>query len=425
MGKGLWEEEDSSAVVLRVDQDKDGYISPSELRNVFLGCGVWVSEDACIKFVERYTEHFSGVPREEFQHLWTAATTFWNQLDVDHDGYVTATELERILPGAARLIPFMDANGNGKISFPEFLFAVDLRAANVTESLANFAAGSDFSMLLQTHPGDSVKKILVAGTLAGALSKTFMSPFSRIVIILQVSAPDIKAHQAVLDIVRGNGLMGLFRGNVPGIFRLAPATAIHQSFYAKLKRYHIQKGTFGIKEEFLCGCLGGAVSLTATMPLDVVRTRMSLVDSHSSILGTARDIFRHSGIRGLYAGLPMALAEAAPYMGIQMIVLEYLRPKIRRYLTVDLSVKDYLVTVGAASVAAMAGALCTYPLVSIRRNQQIQPDLSWTQTSQFLYRHGGGVRRFYKGIGLYLTSVVPTVAVALTSFEALKRNLNL
>lgn len=405
----------------QLDSNKDGLLTPMELRKAFGNRGVWVDEEAAIRFCSRYSESGS-FNKDEFKVVWNRAIELWAKLDLNGDGIVDSEAFERNGLKAKEIIELVDANANGKISFVEFLFSMDLHAKNLKDAVAQLAAGTEFSMLLQSHPGDSARKVMVSAALAGIASKTMMAPLNRLVIMLQVSQPQTKMICLIRDIAQKEGLRGLFRGNGVSVFRLAPATAVHQSLYLKLKRQLILRGQFGVREEFLCGAIGGAVSMTATMPLDVIRTKMSVPESRGNMFLVGRKLIQREGIRGLWTGYFTALAEAVPFIGIQMVALEWFRPLIRRHLATRLSFKESVVTIGAASSASAISAVLTYPLVALRRNQQARRDHSLSRTAQIMWQ-SKGLRTFYKGLPLYLATVVPTITVALTTFEKLKQTL--
>ena len=73
-------------------------------------------------------------------------------------------------------------------------------------------------------------------------------------------------------------------------------------------------------EAFLCGGGAAIVAITATHPIDVVKTRLQVQGelqargaaaqqpkAYSSIVGSLRTIHRHEGVRGLYRGLTPAI----------------------------------------------------------------------------------------------------------------------
>lgn len=86
-----------------------------------------------------------------------------------------------------------------------------------------------------------------------------------------------------MAIVRDEGLLGIYRGLVPVMLRQGANSAVRFGTYSTLRNF-VQTSsrpgqplpggvTFGI------GAVAGIVTVYATMPLDVVKTRMQALDA--------------------------------------------------------------------------------------------------------------------------------------------------
>ena len=68
---------------------------------------------------------------------------------------------------------------------------------------------------------------------------------------------------------------------------------------------------------------------TLTYPLDLIRTKLSITVADSKIkptvMGTAKQIVRDHGARGLYKGLGASLIGITPYIGIKMASFDILK----------------------------------------------------------------------------------------------------
>ena len=62
-----------------------------------------------------------------------------------------------------------------------------------------------------------------------------------------------------LQIFRHEGLLGLYKGILPQILSIAPATAIQYGCYSTLTEiyYHMKQDQLNVFEKFLCGSLSG------------------------------------------------------------------------------------------------------------------------------------------------------------------------
>jgi solute carrier family 25 (mitochondrial phosphate transporter), member 23/24/25/41 len=81
-------------------------------------------------------------------------------------------------------------------------------------------------------------KTLAAGAIAGAVSRTVVSPAERIKILFQTQPHPPKytsVTQALRLIYFEEGLVGYFKGNGANVLRIAPATAIQFYSYERYK----------------------------------------------------------------------------------------------------------------------------------------------------------------------------------------------
>jgi hypothetical protein len=85
-----------------------------------------------------------------------------------------------------------------------------------------------------------VVKHLLAGGLAGAASRTVVSPLERTKILLQVQGPGQAAYRGVWPTLRQiwvhEGVLGFFKGNGTNVVRIAPYSAVQFAAYEKYKQ---------------------------------------------------------------------------------------------------------------------------------------------------------------------------------------------
>ena len=91
---------------------------------------------------------------------------------------------------------------------------------------------------------------------------------------------------------RVEGLYGFFKGNGVNIARIAPFSAFEFFFYDLYKRQLFDGDAAGNFAKLCCGGLTGMTASTLTYPLDLIRTKLSINVSDSSvkpsIIGTGR-----------------------------------------------------------------------------------------------------------------------------------------
>lgn len=93
---------------------------------------------------------------------------------------------------------------------------------------------------------------------------------------MQAAAAGHSTMDVVRDVVRRDGLLGLYRGATPGVVRSSVLTATQCATYDEVKRWVIAKAGWedGIKVQLVTGLTTGLVSTAITNPVDVIKTNM-------------------------------------------------------------------------------------------------------------------------------------------------------
>ena len=124
---------------------------------------------------------------------------------------------------------------------------------------------------------------LLAGGIAGVVSRTSVAPLERVKILFQVQglsaqgAPPrhTSVARSITSIARTEGVGGLWRGNGANCVRVFPSSACQFWAYAELKRRMFGGREPGPHERLVAGGLAGAAAQTITYPLDFIRARLS------------------------------------------------------------------------------------------------------------------------------------------------------
>lgn len=277
-----------------------------------------------------------------------------------------------------------------------------------------------------------------AGGVAGAVSRTVVSPLERLKILFQIQ--DAAKNEYSGGIFRALGKMwkdegwrGFMRGNGTNCVRIIPYSAVQFGSYNIYKRFAEPSPgqDMGPIRRLMCGGLAGITSVTFTYPLDIVRTRLSIQSASFSTLkkseklpgmwGTMKTMYlTEGGIVGLYRGIIPTVAGVAPYVGLNFMVYE----SIRQYFTP--SGEKNPVWYRKLAAGALSGAIAqtiTYPFDVLRRRFQIN-----TMSGMgYQYKSIGdaisrivrqeGFFGLYKGIVPNLLKVAPSMASSWLSFE--------
>lgn len=272
-------------------------------------------------------------------------------------------------------------------------------------------------------------ELIAAGAGAGLISKTVTAPLDRIRILFQVDPRrNFSVHgfgQVGLRIVRRDGFIGLWRGNLAVVLRTMPYAGIQFASFAQYQFYlqglaKNRRQEHHVTARFCAGALAGATATTLTYPLDFLRTRMAVGGTslwrgrrYRSLALAAEDVVRNEGVSALYTGIRPTLLGIVPNAGMSFMVFETLKPWMQRELLGLRSERDLPMAwrLAAGGVAGFVAQIATYPLNVVRRRMQVQDHMAYGERGFHssianallnILRSEGLVRGLYKGASLTL-----------------------
>lgn len=168
---------------------------------------------------------------------------------------------------------------------------------------------------------------LVAGALAGAVSRTCTAPLDRTKVMLQVKGAQFNTINACMrHMMNEGGFLSLWRGNGMNVMKIAPESALKFLAYeqSKLAIKSEAYGELDIGKRFIAGSIAGSLSQTVIYPLEVLKTRLCLrhTGQYKGVIDAALKIFYHEGIKAFYRGYLPNLIGIIPYAGIDLAVYE-------------------------------------------------------------------------------------------------------
>eukprot|EP01116_Phalansterium_solitarium_P023299 TRINITY_DN8095_c0_g1_i1.p1 TRINITY_DN8095_c0_g1~~TRINITY_DN8095_c0_g1_i1.p1 ORF type:complete len:338 (+),score=3.53 TRINITY_DN8095_c0_g1_i1:600-1613(+) len=327
---------------------------------------------------------------------------------------------------------------------------------------SNGSSGQFFKLQKPAPPPAVIN--FIAGGCGGALATLITCPLELIKTRLQAStgtnpafharAPGTRIAHGLWDIVRHEGVRGLWKGFGPNVLGVAPSRGIHFMTYMHVKRTLTER--LGFHESALIymisAAAAGSTVMTIMSPIWLVKTRMQLQTSKVSMPGDKHvpyrnsldcvvRVFREEGIRGFYKGL------VASYIGVSETVIQFLiyerlkafvqREKLKhlhpgepfdRTKALELTLKPYEY-LGVASIAKLIASAATYPheVIRTRVREQRAPEPGkphkYTGFVQALRTIAveEGARGLYGGMGAHLLRVVPNAAIMFLTFETIAR----
>ncbi|GAA5826412.1 hypothetical protein JCM3770_004696 [Rhodotorula araucariae] len=304
-------------------------------------------------------------------------------------------------------------------------------------------------------------KFLLAGGMAGAVSRTATAPFDRLKVYLITSAtappcPDAaaaaakagkrpprpgagslgKAIQTVYH--QGGGVKAFWTGNGLNIIKIFPESAIKFLSYESAKRIFAQywdcvpdQTLISNSSRFVAGGIGGVVSQFCIYPIESLKTRVmsssgGCAKGNALIVQTARDMWAKGGFRFFFRGLPAGLIGVFPYSAIDMSTFEGIKLAYTKWAGEEPGIAGSLCF---GAISGGVGASSVYPLNLVRTRLQAQGTRAHPQTylgvrdAAWKCYQREGWRGFYKGLTPTLVKVVPAVAISYAVYDQSKKML--
>ncbi|XP_074519355.1 mitochondrial adenyl nucleotide antiporter SLC25A24 isoform X2 [Halichoeres trimaculatus] len=435
-----------------LDLNKDGHIDISELRTGLAGRGL--SRGSLEKMVKVGDTNQDGVlDFEEFSQYLRAhekqLKLMFKSLDKNNDGEIDAAEIQHSLRSigvdislkeATRILKSIDKDGTMTIDWNEWR---DYFLFNPITNMEEVARYWKRSMMLDigeqlTVPDEFseeekksgyVWRQLLAGAVAGSVSRTGTAPLDRLKVFRQVHGSiDFRGNvlSGFQNMIKEGGPWSLWRGNGMNVLKIAPETAIKFTAYEQIKtvmRGSNESRTLRVHERFVAGSLAGAIAQTAIYPLEVLKTRLTLrkTGQYSGIADCAKQILQREGVTAFYKGYVPNLLSIVPYAGIDLAVYETLKFSwLNRHR--GLADPGVSVLVGCGAVSSTCGQLASYPLALIRTRMQALATVKGApKPSMLALVHNiiskEGVAGLYRGISPNLLKVIPAVSVSYVVYE--------
>lgn len=310
-----------------------------------------------------------------------------------------------------------------------------LMRTNVAASPMTFAASPAERraiMIADPAPKDERRKVsaatkftadLLAGGVAGAISKTAVAPIERVKLLLQTqdSNPRIKSGEIKRYTGIGNcfsrvsaeqGFASFWRGNSANVIRYFPTQAFNFAFKDTIKNLF---PAYNPRTDFwrffatnmASGGLAGAGSLLIVYPLDFARTRLAadvgkggLDREFTGLVDCLKKTVQRGGAMGVYQGFGVSVQGIIVYRGAYFGFYD----TAKGVLFKDEKNANIIAKWGVAQTVTAVAGICSYPFDTVRRRLMMQAggkssDIMYTGTMDAwskIYRVEG-VKSFFKG----------------------------
>uniref|UniRef100_F6YHE4 Mitochondrial adenyl nucleotide antiporter SLC25A24 n=1 Tax=Monodelphis domestica TaxID=13616 RepID=F6YHE4_MONDO len=443
-----------------LDRNGDGKVDIKELQEGLQKMGIPLGRDAEEKiFRAGDTNRDDQLDFEEFtkylrDHEKKMKLAF-KSLDKNNDGQIEASEVVQALNTlgidiserqAKKILQSIDVDGTMTVDWNEWRQHFFFNPAENIEQIVYFwkHSGIDIgdSITIPDEFTEEEKKSgqwwrqLLAGGIAGAVSRTSTAPLDRMKVMMQVHGSKSNKMSIVggfKQMVKEGGIQSLWRGNGVNVMKIAPESAIKFWAYEKYKKLLTDEGAkIGLVERFVSGSLAGATAQTFIYPMEVLKTRLAVgkTGQYSGMFDCAKKILKHEGMGAFYKGYVPNFLGILPYAGIDLAVYELLKNNWLEHFAEDSVNPGVLVLLACGTMSSTCGQLASYPLALIRTRMQAQamvegaPQLNMIGLFKKIVTKEG-ILGLYRGILPNFMKVLPAVSISYVVYEKMKQNLGI
>ncbi|XP_024421850.2 mitochondrial glycine transporter isoform X2 [Desmodus rotundus] len=253
---------------------------------------------------------------------------------------------------------------------------------------------------LMLHP---VIKAFLCGSISGTCSTLLFQPLDLLKTRLQTLQPSAPGSRRMgmlallLQVVRTESLLGLWKGMSPSIVRCVPGVGIYFGTLYTLKQYFLRGHPPSAMESVMLGVGSRSVAGVCLSPITVIKTRYeSGRYGYESIYVALRSIYRSEGPRGLFSGLTATLLRDAPFSGIYLMF--YTQTKNIVWHDQSDAALIPAVNFSCGIFAGVLASLVTQPADVIKTHMQLSPvKFRWFGQAVTIIFKDYGLRGFFHG----------------------------
>lgn len=232
----------------------------------------------------------------------------------------------------------------------------------------------------------------------------------------------LSVSQTFKGILRNEGVVGLWKGNVPAEVMYILYGAAQFTSYSILNKAltTVEDNTPRFKlpgstHSLVVGMGAGVSSTIFTYPFDLLRTRMAANSNREllSMVKTVGGIWRKDGLTGFFLGVRPALVSVASNAGLMFWTYEVAREYSHEYRTIPFIEAICGFLAGASSKGL------TFPLDTLRKRIQMRKVDQGANSFQIIKTilRNEGILGLYKGFGVSVLKNAPTSAISLFMYE--------
>lgn len=139
---------------------------------------------------------------------------------------------------------------------------------------------------------------------------------------------------ALTRIAKEEGVLTLWKGATPTVMRAMVVNGAQLASYSQAKESLVATSYFqeGIFLHFCASMISGLVTTIASMPVDIVKTRVQKASGNTNALNIFLDVIKKEGVLSLWKGFTPYYARLGPHTVLTFIFLEQLNVAYKKML---------------------------------------------------------------------------------------------
>lgn len=289
----------------------------------------------------------------------------------------------------------------------------------------------------------AIFKSFVSGSLSGFTSTVVFQPFDLVKTRIQTahfnhpnkandlhtSATTVRSGRPsmisiVVDIVRNEKVIGLWKGVTPSIVRTVPGVGLYFSIM------HTMKSKFELtqpnaSQSFLIGASSRTIASSILLPFTVIKARYeSGFFNYRGVTDAFIAIYKIEGVRGLWSGMCATVLRDTPFSGLYLMFYNHAKKSYyERFHSNSSHLPQPTIHFLCGIWAGAMASTVTQPPDVIKTHMQLYPKKhkKLIATVKFIYKNGGGVTGFFRGLVPRTMRRTLMAATAWTVYEQLMK----
>ena len=252
----------------------------------------------------------------------------------------------------------------------------------------------------------------ISGGLSGIFTKTIIAPLERGKILFQLKGLEENRSYKIIDtyrnVIREEGFRSLYKGNLTNCMKAVPTYGLKFGFYN-----HFLNNSRN--NHFQSGLITGFIQTTVIYPLDLVKTRLSILEKmgfkYNGIYDCFRTTIKKEGVLSLYKGFNPTIFIGTLYVGLQMSTYNYYKTNICNIALIS------------GSLTGLSLNILFYPSDIVKRRLQLNginnEKRKYKNVRDCIFNiiRKEGMIGMYRGMPITLLKIIPANALQFGLYE--------